>query len=70
MKKGLDERINEGVLQYVDRMERVGIAKKVGRARKRWIDTVKECSRKTGLDVRQTSRMVQDRCKWRGGTGV
>ena len=28
---------------------------------KRWIDTVKECLRKRYLDVKQASRMVQDR---------
>ena len=30
----------------------------VGRLQKRWIDTMKECLRKMGLDVRQTWRMV------------
>ena len=38
----------------------------VGRPRKRWIDTVKVCSRKRGLGVRQGRRMVQDRFEWRG----
>ena len=33
----------------------------VGRSRKSWIDTVKDCLRKRALDVRQASRMVQDR---------
>ena len=60
----------------------------MGRLRKRWIDTVKECLRKTevwmsgevgewcrigmkeylrkrGLDVRQATRIVQDRSEWR-----
>ena len=32
-----------------------------GRPRKRWIDTVNECLRKRGLDVRQARRRVQDR---------
>ena len=42
-------------------MESNRIAKRVyvGRARKRWLDTVKECLRKRGLDVRQVSRMVR-----------
>ena len=30
----------------------------VGRQWKRWIDAVKECLKKRGLDVRQTRRMV------------
>ena len=56
VRKGLDERIDEGVLRWfahVERMERGMIAKRVyvgefadsrsvGRPRKRWLDTVKE----------------------------
>ena len=71
MKKGLDERIDQGVLRWfspVERMERDRIAKRVyvgecagshsvSRPRKRWIDTEKECLRKRGLDVRQARRM-------------
>ena len=38
----------------------------VDRPRKRWIDTVKECLRKRGLDVRQARRMMRDRSEWRG----
>ena len=38
----------------------------MGRARKRWIDTVKDCLRKRGLDVRQARRMVKYRSEWRG----
>ena len=38
----------------------------VGRPRKRWNDTVKECLKKRGLGIRQTRRMVQDRSEWRG----
>ena len=30
----------------------------VDRLRKRWIDTMKECLKKRGLDVRQARRMV------------
>ena len=66
MKKGLDERIDDSVLRWfghVERMERDRIVKRVyvgecagirsvGRTRKRWTDTVKECLRKRGLDVR------------------
>ena len=67
MRKGLNERIDEGVLRWfshVERMERDRIAKRVYvgerassrslvRPRKRWIDTVKEYLRKRGLGVRQ-----------------
>ena len=38
----------------------------VGRLQKRWIDTVKDCLRKRGLDVRQARRMVYDRSVWWG----
>ena len=78
-KKGLDERIDEGVLWWfhVERMERDRIAKRVyvgdcvgsrsvGRPRKRRIDTVKECLRKRGVSVRQAKRIVKDRSVWRG----
>ena len=80
MKKGLDERIDEGMLwwfSHMERMESDKIAKRVnvgkcagicsvGRLRKRWTDTVKEFLRKRGLDVWQARRMVQDMCKWWG----
>ena len=33
-------------------------SRSVDRPRKRWIDTVKECLRERGLDVRQARRMV------------
>ena len=38
----------------------------VGRLQKRWIDTVKECLKKRGLDIRQAWKMVQDKSEWRG----
>ena len=58
--KGVAEKIDEGVLRWfghVERMEKKRIAKRVyvgecagsrsvGRVRKRWIDTVKDCLRK------------------------
>ena len=66
MMKGVDEKIDEGLLRWfgrVERMEKDRIAKRVyveecagscsvGRSRRRWIDTVKDCLRKRGLDVR------------------
>ena len=58
MTKGEDEKLDEGVLRWfghVERMEEKRIAKRVyvgvcagssvGRSRKRWIDTVKDCLR-------------------------
>ena len=41
-------------------------SRSVGRPRKRWVDAVKYCLRKRGLDVNQARRMVQDRSEWRG----
>ena len=38
----------------------------VGRPRKRWIDSVKDCLRKRGLGVRKERRMVRDRSEWQG----
>ena len=80
MAKGVDERIEDDVLRWfshVERMKNDNTAKRVyvgeydgscsvGRTRKRWIDTVKKCLRKRGLDVRQAGRMVQDRSEWWG----
>ena len=40
-------------------------SRSVGRARKRWIDSVKEYLKKR-LDIRQARRLVQDRSEWRG----
>ena len=70
--------IDEGVLWWfghLERMENDMIAKRVyvgecagsgsvGRPLKRWTDTVKDCLRKMGLDVRQARRMVKDRSEW------
>ena len=79
-----DERIDESVLQWfghVERMENDRIAKRVyvGECaaiclvcwpRKRGINTVKDCLRKRGLDIRQAKRVVQDRCVRRNAWGV
>ena len=78
--KGVDEMIDEGVLRgfgHVERIKNDRIAKRVyvgkcagsrsvGKPRKRWNDTVKDCLKKGGLDVRQTRRIVHDRSVWRG----
>ena len=80
MRKGLDERMDEGVLRWfghVERMESERIDKRVyigeyagdrsvGSPRKKWIDTVRECLKKRWLDDREARRMVQDRSEWRG----
>ena len=80
LKKGLDERIDGGMLwwfTHMERMQRGMIAKRVyvgelagscsaGRPWKRWIDTMKECLKKRGLNVRQARRMARDRNKWWG----
>ena len=73
----MNEKIEEGVFPWfghVGRMENDRTAKRFyvrdcagsrSVSRKRWIDTVKECLKKRGLDVRQARRMVQDRSEWR-----
>ena len=38
----------------------------VGRLWKRWIDTMKECLKKRGLEIRESGRIVQDRIEWLG----
>ena len=38
----------------------------MGRPRKRWIDTVKDCWKKRGLDVWKARRVVHDMSVWRG----
>ena len=38
----------------------------VGRPRKRWIDTMKDCLKKRVLHVRRARRMVHDRNVWQG----
>ena len=37
----------------------------LGRPRKRWIDTVKECLKKRSLNVRKARRIVHHRSEWR-----
>ena len=73
MTKDVDEKIDEGVLRrfgHVERRENDGIAKmvyvvkragsrSVGRTRKSWIDTMKDCLKKRGLDVIQTRSMAR-----------
>ena len=63
MAKSVDENI--GVLRWFSHAKRVyvglcAVSCLVGRPRKRWIDTVKDCLKKIGLDVRQARKMVHD----------
>ena len=78
MTKGVDEKINVRILRWfghVERMEDDRITKRVyaeeyagsrsmGRPRKTLINTLKDCLKKRGLDVRQARRMVHDRNVW------
>ena len=73
--KGMDKRIDEDVLHWcshVERMENDRIAKRFnvcgcgGRQWKKLIDTVKDCLKKRGLNVRQASRVVPDKSVWGG----
>ena len=41
-------------------------SRSVGSSQKRWIDIMKECLKKRGLNVRQTRRIVQDSSEWQG----
>ena len=76
--KGVDERIDEGVLRWsgrVERMENDTTAKRfyvgecagnrsLGWPRKRWIDTLKECLKKRGWDIRSlvNTRSLELKC--------
>ena len=55
-----DERIDEGIFQWFNHVERVendGLARRfyvgecAGKPWKRWVNTVKDCLRKRGLDI-------------------
>ena len=78
VKKGVDENIDEGVLRWfghMERMENERIAKRVyvgecagsrslDRPRKRWIDSVKDCLKKSGLDFTQARITVNNSSVW------
>ena len=78
MTKGVDERIDESVLQWFDQAERIEndritkrvyvgeftASRSVGKPRKRGIDIVKDCLKKRSLDVTQGRRMMPDRNEW------
>ena len=60
------ERVERGMITKRTYVEEFAGSRSVGKKRKRWLDTVKECLKKRGLDVRQAMRIVQDRNEWRG----
>ena len=78
--KGVNEKINEYVLQWsghMERMENDKIPKRVyvgecadshlvGQPQKRWIDTMRDCLKKKGSDVKQPRGIVHDRNEWHG----
>ena len=41
-------------------------SRSVSRPRKRWIDTVKACLKKKGLDAKQARRMMHNRSEGQG----
>ena len=55
--KGLMKASYDGSAMWRGWRECAG-SRSVGRPWKRWIDTVEECLRRRGLDVRQARRMV------------
>ena len=74
--KGVDERIDESVLWFglMERMKNM-ISKRVyvggcvgihlvSLPKKRWVDSVNDCSKKRGLNVGQARRKVYDRNEW------
>ena len=71
--KGVDEKIDEGVLRWFDHMERmekvyVGecASSRSVRSWKRWINTVKYYLKNRSLEVRQARRNVHDTGVWWG----
>jgi hypothetical protein len=78
--KGVIERINESMLRWfghVERMDGNRLVKRmyssecvgnrpVGRPKKRWIDSVKECLIERNVNLVEARRLARDRCDWRG----
>ena len=67
---GMDKKIDEGVLRWLGHVERMrmtgllrgSVGECAGRPWKRWIDIMKDCLKKRGLDVRQARRMCMGHC--------
>ena len=54
------------LLEKISEFKYLGCALDEGEcAEERWIDTVKDCLKKRGLDVRQARRIVHDKSVWR-----
>ena len=80
VKKGVNERINETILRWFGHLERMDesrlvkrmyngecVGKRpVGRPKKRWIDSVKECLNERNVNLVEARRMVCNRDEWRG----
>jgi hypothetical protein len=78
--KGINERINESMLRWfghVERMDGDRLVKRiyssecvgnrpVGRPKKRWIDSVKECLVERNVGLVEARRLARDRSEWRG----
>ena len=60
------KRMQKDRIAKIDYVGECAGSRSVSRLRKRWNDTVKECLRKSGLDVRKARRVLQDRSEWRG----
>ena len=68
MVRHLERMVNDRIAKKVYVGECAGIHS-VGKLRKRWIYTARECLKQRGLDVRQARRMVPDRIVWWGFEG-
>jgi hypothetical protein len=80
VKKGVNEKINENILRWFGHMERMNRSwlvkrmyngecvgnRPVGRPKKRWIESLKECLTERNVSLVEARRMVCDRSVWRG----
>ena len=62
---GIERISNSRIARRVYERECAG-SRLLGRPRKRWIDSVNDCLKKRGLNIRQAKNMVYDRNEWRG----
>src|SRR5678815_1717427 len=79
VKKGVNERINECMLRWFGHVERMNdnrLVKRmysgecvgnrpVGRPKKKWIESVKECLQERNVSLAEARRKVHDRREWR-----